>query len=154
MKNASPNYYSTSLLPPRGHFALSCAAKCSYTEITTFRQLPNSATELIQHSPFPSENWTVSGFLVRCEGDHIGCTVIFDSSRKSLCLVTQRNSPAGLGIGRNGVENRLYLNNGTANPFFGVSGKNVSDDSVQMTSIVIADMNGEGDFLLYGITLS
>lgn len=46
--------------------------------------------------------------------------------------------------GNDGSPNRLYLNNGTANPFQGVSGSDVGADNDNTYDIVLADMNGDG----------
>jgi len=41
--------------------------------------------------------------------------------------------------------NRLYVNNGSAAPFSGVTGVNISDDAHNTTSIALADVNADGD---------
>ena len=42
--------------------------------------------------------------------------------------------------------NRLYLNNGTTNPFFNVAGVDISfDDDVQTASIILGDLDNDGD---------
>jgi alpha-tubulin suppressor-like RCC1 family protein len=43
-----------------------------------------------------------------------------------------------------GTFNKLYLNNGTDDPFNGVSGKNITSDSHNTESIIFKDMNGDG----------
>jgi hypothetical protein len=48
-------------------------------------------------------------------------------------------------VGNSGQTNRLYLNNGTAAPFSGVSGSNISADVHPTRSIVLGDMDGDGD---------
>jgi len=40
--------------------------------------------------------------------------------------------------------NKLYLNNGTSNPFNGVSSLNISNDADKTQSIVLNDLNGDG----------
>ena len=40
--------------------------------------------------------------------------------------------------------NRLYLNNGTASPFDGVTGQNTSGDSAQTRSVALGDINNDG----------
>lgn len=47
--------------------------------------------------------------------------------------------------GNNGEVNRLYLNNGSADPFNGVSGANISSDAHNTTSVVLGDVDGDGD---------
>jgi len=47
--------------------------------------------------------------------------------------------------GNYGSANRLYLNNGTANPFSGVSGSNISSDEHYTTSIALGDVDRDGD---------
>jgi hypothetical protein len=47
--------------------------------------------------------------------------------------------------GNYGVPNRLYLNNGTADPFNGVSGSDVTADTGNTVSVVLGDVDGDGD---------
>jgi len=44
-----------------------------------------------------------------------------------------------------GQPNRLYLNNGTANPFDGITGINISADTDKTESIALADIDGDAD---------
>ncbi|HET6445152.1 MAG TPA: VCBS repeat-containing protein [candidate division Zixibacteria bacterium] len=46
--------------------------------------------------------------------------------------------------GNSGQTNRLYLNNGTADPFAGVSGSDISADAQETWSVALGDMNGDG----------
>ncbi|MGY8656245.1 MAG: FG-GAP-like repeat-containing protein, partial [Verrucomicrobiia bacterium] len=48
-------------------------------------------------------------------------------------------------VGNAGQPNRLYLNNGTANPFGGVSGADISPDIASTRSVAAADFDGDGD---------
>jgi hypothetical protein len=48
-------------------------------------------------------------------------------------------------IGNNGQANRLYLNNGTADPFSGVSGSDISADTQATFSVELGDVDGDGD---------
>jgi VCBS repeat protein len=41
--------------------------------------------------------------------------------------------------------NRLYLNNGTANPFEGVGGTDITADRYQTRSVALGDVDGDGD---------
>ena len=41
--------------------------------------------------------------------------------------------------------NRLYLNNGTADPWNGVSGVNVTSDAHSTFSVALGDVDGDGD---------
>jgi hypothetical protein len=41
--------------------------------------------------------------------------------------------------------NRLYLNNGTAAPFSGVSGSDISSDAHETRSVALGDVDGDGD---------
>ena len=43
------------------------------------------------------------------------------------------------------VNNRLYINNGTANPFSGVSGISISSDQYGTKSVALGDVDGDGD---------
>ncbi len=47
-------------------------------------------------------------------------------------------------VGNNGT-NRLYLNNGTSNPFNGVIGSDISSDAHSTWSIALGDVDGDGD---------
>jgi len=47
--------------------------------------------------------------------------------------------------GNDGQANRLYLNNGTATPFSGVSGSDVSADAHYTLSVALGDVDGDGD---------
>jgi hypothetical protein len=48
-------------------------------------------------------------------------------------------------VGNYGQANRLYLNNGTANPWSGVSGSNISADAHSTRSVALGDVDGDGD---------
>ena len=47
--------------------------------------------------------------------------------------------------GNYGQANRLYLNNGTADPFSGVTGTDISADAHNTMSIALGDVDGDGD---------
>jgi hypothetical protein len=47
-----------------------------------------------------------------------------------------------------GQANRLYLNNGTANPFSGVSGSDIGVDAHMTTSVALGDVDRDGDLEL------
>ena len=47
--------------------------------------------------------------------------------------------------GNYGQTNRLYLNNGTANPFSGVTGCDISSDAHDTYSVALGDVDGDGD---------
>ena len=47
--------------------------------------------------------------------------------------------------GDRGLPNRLYLNNGSENPFANVTGLNITDDDDETRSIALGDMDGDGD---------
>ncbi len=42
-------------------------------------------------------------------------------------------------------QNRLYLNNGTSEPFKGVAGKNITEDANHTWSLVVGDLDNDGD---------
>ena len=48
-------------------------------------------------------------------------------------------------VGNYTTTNRLYLNNGTSNPFNGVSGVDISTDAHSTLAITLGDVNGDGD---------
>jgi len=47
--------------------------------------------------------------------------------------------------GNNGQANRLYLNNGTADPFNGVTGSDITADAHNTQSVTLGDVDGDGD---------
>jgi len=47
--------------------------------------------------------------------------------------------------GNTGQANRLYLNNGTADPYNGVSGSDITGDTHDTISIALGDVDGDGD---------
>ena len=47
--------------------------------------------------------------------------------------------------GNSGQTNRLYLNNGTADPWNGVSGADVTSDAHDTFSVTLGDVDGDGD---------
>jgi hypothetical protein len=47
--------------------------------------------------------------------------------------------------GNSNQTNRLYLNNGTVDPFSGVAGADISSDAHVTTSIALGDVDGDGD---------
>jgi hypothetical protein len=48
-------------------------------------------------------------------------------------------------VGNYNEPNRLYLNNGTANPWVGVTGSDITADAGLTNSVVLADADGDGD---------
>ena len=48
-------------------------------------------------------------------------------------------------VGNWNQTNRLYKNNGTADPFSGVTGTDISSDMRNTSSIVLGDVDGDGD---------
>lgn len=52
---------------------------------------------------------------------------------------------ADLIAGNSGQPDRLYLNNGTASPFEGVTGQNITTDSFNTRSLAVGDVDGDGD---------
>ena len=47
--------------------------------------------------------------------------------------------------GNYGQTNRLYLNNGTADPWNGVTGSDITADADNTTSVALGDVDGDGD---------
>src|SRR5205085_1526824 len=52
---------------------------------------------------------------------------------------------AGNGISSTAQPLRLFLNNGTSNPWNGVTGSNVTTDTVKCYAIALGDVDGDGD---------
>jgi hypothetical protein len=48
-------------------------------------------------------------------------------------------------VGNDGQPNRLYLNNGTANPWSGVSGSNITSDAKATRAVALIDVDRDGD---------
>jgi hypothetical protein len=48
-------------------------------------------------------------------------------------------------VGNSNQANRLYLNNGTSNPFNGVTGRNITTDDDDTRSVALADVDQDGD---------
>lgn len=51
-----------------------------------------------------------------------------------------------------GEPNRVYLNNGTINPFAGVIGENVANDSYTIQKMVLVDIDNDGDLDLAAVS--
>jgi hypothetical protein len=47
--------------------------------------------------------------------------------------------------GNGGVASRFYLNNGTSDPFAGVTGRDFAADSFSTRPVALGDMNGDGN---------
>lgn len=47
--------------------------------------------------------------------------------------------------GNEGTPNRLYLNNGTSNPFDGVTGSDITSDASHTSSVALGDLDSDGD---------
>jgi hypothetical protein len=47
--------------------------------------------------------------------------------------------------GNYGQANRLYLNNGTASPFSGVTGSDITTDTLSTMSVALGDVDGDGN---------
>ncbi|MCP3968520.1 MAG: hypothetical protein GY718_19610, partial [Lentisphaerae bacterium] len=50
-----------------------------------------------------------------------------------------------LAAGNDGQTNRLYLNNGTTDPWNGVSGSDITTDTEDTRSVALGDVDGDGD---------
>ncbi|MBU0512697.1 MAG: VCBS repeat-containing protein [Chloroflexi bacterium] len=56
-----------------------------------------------------------------------------------------RDGDLDLVAGNDGQANRLYLNNGTADPFSGVSGTDITDDYNTTQAVALGDVDSDGD---------
>ena len=81
------------------------------------------------------------------DGFDPGTDITTDSQLTRSIAVGDVNGDNKLDViaGNDGQVNRLYLNNGTANPFFGVTGTNISADTQATTSVALGDVDGDGD---------
>jgi hypothetical protein len=56
-----------------------------------------------------------------------------------------RDGDLDLVVGNDGQTNRLYLNNGTSDPWNGVSGTDITSDAHATSSVVLGDVDRDGD---------
>ncbi|MHC4250349.1 MAG: FG-GAP repeat domain-containing protein, partial [Planctomycetota bacterium] len=76
-----------------------------------------------------------------------GSDITADTNRTSSVSLGDMNGDGHLDLvaGSWGGVNRLYLNNGTADPFNGVSGSNITSDAVDTHKVALGDLDGDGD---------
>ncbi|OQX27669.1 MAG: hypothetical protein BWK80_04165 [Desulfobacteraceae bacterium IS3] len=77
----------------------------------------------------------------------VGMNISGDSYSTRVLALSDVDSDADLDliVGNDSESNRLYLNNGTGNPFDRVTGKEITTDSRHTRSLVLGDIDGDGD---------
>jgi len=105
-----------------------------------------SLNDLIAEDPdsiFP-DDFTLSVH----EGEGYRIAGIFEKNQDTAALIADDMDGDGhidLIMGNDGQTNRLYLNNGTDDPFAGVAGKEISQETRHTRSLVSGDIDGDGD---------
>jgi hypothetical protein len=81
------------------------------------------------------------------EADLVGMNITGDTHSTMAVAVNDLDGDgdADLVAGNYGQVNRLYLNNGSADPFGGVSGSDISSDTGNTASLALGDLDGDGD---------
>ncbi len=86
--------------------------------------------------------------LTAREGENYTLSPLVADIQNTVCVVAgdvDKDGDIDLITGNDGAPSRLYLNNGTADPFRGVVGADISSDSYPTRSLVLGDIDGDGD---------
>ena len=80
------------------------------------------------------------------EGE-LGWTIPDDLHKTTVVALADMDGDGDLDliVGNYGQKNLLYLNNGTANPFLGVTGAGITSRAYNTTSVAVFDADGDGD---------
>jgi VCBS repeat protein len=85
----------------------------------------------------------VAGTDITADDYGTSCVALGDvDGDGDLDLVTGNTGDPAHGVPR---RNRLYLNNGTSDPFAGVIGKDITTDALYTVSVALGDVDGDGD---------
>jgi len=107
-----------------------------------------AATNRVYLNNGTADPWNgVTGSDITTDTDNTRCVALGD---------VDNDGDLDFVAGNNGMPNRLYLNNGTADPWNGVTGSDITTDTAMTLSVKLADVDGDGDLDLiagnYGST--
>jgi hypothetical protein len=100
-----------------------------------------TTNRLYLHNGTPDPFTEVNGIEIGADADHTLSVALGDVDCDGDLDVVAGNS----GLFVSGAINRLYLNNGTADPFAEVTGSNLTDDLHDTKAVALGDVDGDGD---------